>query len=206
MRTQIPVPSKGDGLRASWGAAVASRVNELCAMAPSGVLQREGFGGIGAQPLPANLRNRVVMAPVVAGCWTIAAAEPEDPAPGAGEGEGEGEDEPVFVWQNQFIMLGAELVIADVDDDPTTHAGKFVAVLVVDNAAAAISIQEFDTAAALAAATNDSTKFTIPLGKLNIGGTGYEIDMRFIPHAGSWDAYIAPDDDDDSPSAGGGSS
>jgi len=45
-------------MRASWGAAVAGRVNELCAMAPSGVLQREGFGGMGAQPLPANLRNR----------------------------------------------------------------------------------------------------------------------------------------------------
>ena len=58
MRTQIPVPSKGDGLRASWGAAVASRVNELCAMAPAGMLSREGFGGMGAQPLPQNLRDR----------------------------------------------------------------------------------------------------------------------------------------------------
>lgn len=58
MRPLIPVPSKGHSLRATWGAQVANRVNELCAMAPSGVLQREGFGGIGAQPLPANLRDR----------------------------------------------------------------------------------------------------------------------------------------------------
>lgn len=45
-------------MRASWGAAVASRVNELCAMAPANMLARDGFGGIGAQPLPANLRDR----------------------------------------------------------------------------------------------------------------------------------------------------
>lgn len=58
MRPLIPVPAKGQKLRASWGAQVTNRVNELCAMAPSGVLQREGFGGIGAQPLPKNLRDR----------------------------------------------------------------------------------------------------------------------------------------------------
>ena len=58
MRTQIPVPSKGDAMRASWGASVASRVNELCAMAPAGMLSRDGFGGMGAQPLPQNLRDR----------------------------------------------------------------------------------------------------------------------------------------------------
>lgn len=58
MRTQIPVPSKGDAMRASWGASVANRVNELCAMAPANMLARDGFGGMGAQPLPANLRDR----------------------------------------------------------------------------------------------------------------------------------------------------
>lgn len=58
MRPQIPVPSKGDPLRATWGAQVTNRVNELCAMAPAGALHREGFGGIGDQPLPKNLRDR----------------------------------------------------------------------------------------------------------------------------------------------------
>lgn len=57
MRPQIPVPSKGLPLRATWGAQVADRVNELCAMAPAGMLAREGFGGIGAQPLPKNMRD-----------------------------------------------------------------------------------------------------------------------------------------------------
>ena len=58
MRPQIPVPSKGQPLRATWGTQVANRVNELCAMAPSGILHREGFGGVGDQPLPMNLRDR----------------------------------------------------------------------------------------------------------------------------------------------------
>lgn len=58
MRPQIPVPSKGLQLKATWGAQVANRVNELCAMAPAGVLHREGFGGIGDQALPKNMRDR----------------------------------------------------------------------------------------------------------------------------------------------------
>ena len=62
MRPQIPVPSKGLQLKATWGAQVANRVNELCAMAPAGVLHREGFGGIGDQALPKNMRDRRAMA------------------------------------------------------------------------------------------------------------------------------------------------
>ena len=58
MRPQIPVPSKGQSLRATWGAQVADRLNGLCAMAPAGALHREGFGGIGDQALPKNLRDR----------------------------------------------------------------------------------------------------------------------------------------------------
>ena len=134
------------------------------------------------------------------GCWEIAAE--------LVEGEAGQPAQTVARWTNQYIMLGAEMLSADVSDDPTTHAGKFVAVQITDGAsgAGAVSIQEYATAAAMAAATNDATKYTIPLGKLNSEGTGYEIDMRFIPHAGAWDAYIAPDDsgDDDSPSGGNG--
>lgn len=58
MRGGIPVPGKGDKMHASWGAAVASRVNELCSMAPAGMLARDGVGGMGAQPPPSNLRER----------------------------------------------------------------------------------------------------------------------------------------------------
>ena len=58
MYQNIPVPSKGDRLRASWGAGVANRVNALGAMAPAGMLSRVGPTGTGFAPLPANLRDR----------------------------------------------------------------------------------------------------------------------------------------------------
>lgn len=123
------------------------------------------------------------------GCWEIA------PVEGASA-------QTVVSWTNQYIMLGAEIIEASVADNPTTHGGKFVAVQIADGSSGGISIAEFASASAMAAASRDATKFTMPLGKLNAEGTGYEIDMRFIPHAGAWDAYIAPD----SQSGSGGAS
>ena len=61
MRSQIPTPGKGESLRASWGTAVANRVNALCAMAPADMLTRDGFGGMGAQPLPKNRRDKAAV-------------------------------------------------------------------------------------------------------------------------------------------------
>lgn len=58
MTGSIPAPAKGQPLKATWAAAVAERVNALCGMAPAGMLARDGVGGMGAQPLPANLRER----------------------------------------------------------------------------------------------------------------------------------------------------
>ena len=58
MTGAVPVPARGQPMKASWAAAVTERVNGLCAMAPSGMLARDGVGGMGAQPLPANLRER----------------------------------------------------------------------------------------------------------------------------------------------------
>ena len=58
MTGAVPVPAKGQPMKASWAAAVAERVNSLCAMAPAGMLARDGVGGMGAQPLPSNLRGR----------------------------------------------------------------------------------------------------------------------------------------------------
>lgn len=58
MRGGIPVPGRGERMLASWGAAVAERVNELCSMAPAGMMARDGLGGMGAEPLPQNRRNR----------------------------------------------------------------------------------------------------------------------------------------------------
>ena len=58
MTGAVPVPARGQPMKASWAAAVAERVNSLCAMAPAGMLARDGVGGMGAQPLPSNLRGR----------------------------------------------------------------------------------------------------------------------------------------------------
>lgn len=54
----IRAPSRGEPLRASWGAAVADGVNALAPMAAPGALARQGVTGFGAQPLPQNRRER----------------------------------------------------------------------------------------------------------------------------------------------------
>ena len=56
MHTNIQPPVPGHPIRASWGAAVTEALNGLGVMAPSGVLVRDGAGGIGFQPLPQNRR------------------------------------------------------------------------------------------------------------------------------------------------------
>jgi len=54
----IRAPSRGEALRASWGAAVADGVNALAPMAAPGALARQGVTGFDAQPLPQNRRER----------------------------------------------------------------------------------------------------------------------------------------------------
>ncbi len=80
MTGSIPVPSRGQPLKASWGAALSSRVNELCAMAPAGMLARDGLTGMGAQPLPQNRRERqrAYAKPLP---WLCRAAADEEGAP-----------------------------------------------------------------------------------------------------------------------------
>ena len=69
MFEKIPAPVKGQPARASWGAALTSRVNELCAMAPARGLARDGLTGTGYEALPQNLRNRVTSDAVLP--WTF---------------------------------------------------------------------------------------------------------------------------------------
>lgn len=58
MFEKIPVPVKGQPARASWGAGITNRVNELCAMAPARGLARDGLTGTGFAALPKNGRDR----------------------------------------------------------------------------------------------------------------------------------------------------
>lgn len=63
MTGTIQIPSKGDGLKAAWGASVANGLNALMPMTPARMLVREGAGGVGCEPLPQNLRDRRAKAP-----------------------------------------------------------------------------------------------------------------------------------------------
>lgn len=70
MFEKIPAPVKGQPARASWGAALTSRVNELCAMAPARGLARDGLTGTGFAALPSNRRERPVVK--IPGCFEYA--------------------------------------------------------------------------------------------------------------------------------------
>lgn len=57
MMDQVTAPSKGNALRASWGAAVSSALGDLLPMGAANGLVRGGATGCGFQPLPQNLRS-----------------------------------------------------------------------------------------------------------------------------------------------------
>ena len=90
MFEKIPAPVKGQPARASWGAALTSRVNELCAMAPARGLARDGLTGTGFSALPSNRRERVAKIP---GCFEIRRPSGED----------------VGGFDNPYFMVGANL-------------------------------------------------------------------------------------------------
>lgn len=77
MRDPLPVPRTGDPMRASWGAGVATRLNELCGMAAPGSLARDGLTGLGSEPLPVNRRDRKAAAPRTP-YWSFACTEDPD--------------------------------------------------------------------------------------------------------------------------------
>ena len=90
MFEKIPAPVKGQPARASWGAALTSRVNELCAMAPARGLARDGLTGTGFAALPSNRRERVAKTP---GCFEIRRPSGED----------------VGGFDNPYFIVGANL-------------------------------------------------------------------------------------------------
>ena len=91
MFEKIPAPVKGQPARASWGAALTSRVNELCAMAPARGLARDGLTGTGFAALPSNRRERPFAK--IPGCFEIRRPSGED----------------VGGFDNPYFMVGANL-------------------------------------------------------------------------------------------------
>ena len=95
MFEKIPAPVKGQPARASWGAALTSRVNELCAMAPARGLARDGLTGTGFAALPSNRRERsVIVLP-----WSFSCTETDDP-------EKPGEKKRTGGWRNCRLQIG----------------------------------------------------------------------------------------------------
>ena len=95
MFEKIPAPVKGQPARASWGAALTSRVNELCAMAPARGLARDGLTGTGFAALPSNRRERGKTLPP----WSFICSV-EKPAT-----EG-GEEKRTGGWRNCRLQIG----------------------------------------------------------------------------------------------------
>lgn len=79
MSDAIETPAKGEPMKAGWGASVANAVNRLVVAAPSRSLAREGAGGFGFEPLPANLRDRKGSSqPADKSCFRISRSTDED--------------------------------------------------------------------------------------------------------------------------------
>lgn len=112
MFEKIPAPVKGQPARASWGAALTSRVNELCAMAPARGLARDGLTGSGYEALPQNHRERrTAYSP---GCWNICIKK-----------SGEGESQKVYTsLENRYYSIGE--VTAHMDEDVEINLDQYI--------------------------------------------------------------------------------
>ena len=91
MFEKIPAPVKGQPARASWGAALTSRVNALRAIAPARRLARAGLTGTGSAAPPSTRRDRPVAK--IPGCFEIRRPSGED----------------VGGFDNPYFMVGANL-------------------------------------------------------------------------------------------------
>ena len=57
MTGNIRAPQRGDPFLSTWAQQITAGVNAFCAVGPSRGLVRDGFGGIGFEPLPENRRG-----------------------------------------------------------------------------------------------------------------------------------------------------
>lgn len=169
MRPLIPVPTKGEKLRATWGTQVANRVNELCAMAPAGVLHREGFGGIGDQPLPQNLRVRPSNG-AVPGCWRLSVDVDEG-------NEGEGTSTATLTLVDCYYNVGGVTkFVASIDVSADADATGFLCAVFGANQEKGVSAEMYDDMEALNEAQENMTKYIVPLYQLDAGAI--VLDMR----------------------------
>ena len=175
MFEKIPAPVKGQPARASWGAALTNRVNELCAMAPARGLARDGLTGTGFAALPSNRRERLVAK--IPGCFEI-----RRPSPAAS-----GNDEGGFSLINRYYYVGSK--VYELEENRTYYYKDTFVCLIIDMSGptCSASVDEFQSITSLRnAVTENENTYIVPLYHI---GHNFEVlcDMRNIPGAASWE-------------------
>lgn len=117
MNNPIPVPIKGDGMKATWAASVANGINELMPMAASGMLTRNGAGGVGSEPLPENRRERRLSQTIP---WTFRCSI---------SNQGEDNETRTGGWSNCILQLGYNKWLVSPDVVPASERGGNVSVI-----------------------------------------------------------------------------
>ena len=197
MFEKIPVPVKGQPARASWGAGLTNRVNELCAMAPARGLARDGLTGTGFAALPENRRDRC-KSQKIPGRFEIVSITKEEPEEddeqqGGEQQNGEsqdGEQNTTYCasFTNLFYDVAGKTYELEIGDDEDASAavegipdGGIVALKIKANSdgeaelAAVAGIRELKTR------QEDVSYYTVPL--YMISGGAVSCDFRTGPTA-----------------------
>ena len=169
MFEKIPAPVKGQPARASWGAALTSRVNELCAMAPARGLARDGLTGTGFAALPSNSRERVAKIP---GCFEIRRPSGED----------------VGGFDNPYFMVGANLYQCEEAIDMGFEFDDCIIALCVNTTSESPQafVDVFVDFTAIQEAAKSRSVAIHPLYLIGKGG-GVLADLRNIPVFPQWE-------------------
>lgn len=177
MFEKIPAPVKGQPARASWGAGLTNRVNELGAMFPSRGLARDGLTGTGFAALPANRRDRRVAK--IPGCFEI-----RRPSPAATEGG----EEDLGGFDNPYFTVGANLYQCGDAIDMGFEFEDCIIALVVNTTSASPEayIESFADFTELQEYAKDRTVAVHPLYLLGEGGVVLA-DLRNIPVFPQWE-------------------
>ena len=170
MFEKIPAPVKGQPARASWGAALTSRVKELCAMAPARGLARDGLTGTGFAALPSNRRERPAAA--IPGCFEYGVTVDQ-----AGN----------KFYGRPYFTIGSRLYRAK-DEDVACGASEGIDYLDVtlDKGQIKANVYHANDYAELQKKADDKNHAIIPLYEFGTDGKPVA-DLRNIPTLSAWE-------------------
>lgn len=170
MFEKIPVPVKGQPARASWGAGITNRVNELCSMVPSRGLARDGLTGTGFAPLPANLRDRRGSAAKIPGRFEITLTADEMP-----EGSEPEEQTYTATFKNPYYDIGGKTyeMTAEGESDAVTlegiKDGSIICLIISAGEIITAELEKSGSLAELRESQQDVTRYSTPLYKISGG-------------------------------------